>query len=177
MNGSQNVTAGSERRPKGIYKHVVAADGERWLFRRSPAFIAIMVAVFMAAGIFLALIPLSFLKPGVAEIWLVIVSVFPFGLNFWPFPWPTDSIVLKVDRGGRVCFGGRQLCAAGTVRSVFITTKRARLADWQTYLRLEDGTFVCIPPPYLGDFELGEYARPLGEELARALGVGLIESA
>jgi len=177
MNRSQNVTTVSERRPKGIYKHVIAAGAERWVFRRSTAFIAIMLGVFMAAGIFLALIPLSFLKPGVAEIWLVIVSVFPFGLNFWLFPWPTDSIVLEVDRGGRVCFGGRQLCAAGTVRSVFITTKRAKVADWQTYLRLEDGTFVCIPPPYLGDFELGESACPLGEELAKALGVELKESA
>ena len=176
MSGSQNITAGSERKPKAIYKHVVAGDAERWVFRRSPAFDALVVGMFMVAGMFFFLIPLFFLKPGVAEIWLLIVSVFPFGLSFWPFPWPTDFIVLKVYPDGRVGFNRRPICAAGSVRAVFITTLRARLADWEVYLQLNDGNFVRVPPPYFGDFELREHTRPLGEELANALKVELKES-
>jgi hypothetical protein len=175
MSGSQKITAGSERKPKAIYKHVVAGDAERWVFRRSAAFDALVVGMFMVAGIFFFLIPLTFLKPGLAEIWLVIVSVIPFGLSSWPFPWPSDFIVLKVYPDGRVGFNRRQLCAAGSVRAVFIATVRP-LADWEVYLHLDDGTFVRVPPPYLGDFELREQACPLGEELAKALKVELKES-
>lgn len=175
MSSFQNVTAGSERKSKAIYKHMVAGDAQRWVFRRSLALDVLVVGMFMVAGIFF-LIPLSFLKPGVAEIWLVIVSVFPFGLSFWPFPWPTDFIVLKVYPDGRVSFNRRQICAAGSVRAVFITTMRARLADWGVYLQLDDGNFVRVPPPYFGDFELREHTRPLGEELAKALKVELKES-
>jgi hypothetical protein len=179
MNGSQNVTAGSERRPKAVYKHAIAADGERWVFRRSTAFIAIMFGVAFTGAVILGTwILFLCVESGISTVWLwvvfVLLDMLAYGLNF--LPWPTGSITLKVGRDGRVCFGRRELCPAGTVRAVFVTTMRAKVADWQTFLELDGGTFVSVPPPYFGDFELGEHARPLGEELAKALGVDVKES-
>jgi hypothetical protein len=103
--------------------------------------------------------------------------MFLYGLSIPTWPWSIDSIVLKVERDGRVRFGRRQLCAAGSVRAVFITTLKPKIRDWQTYLKLDEETFVPVPPPYLGDYELGEDVRSLGEELAKALGVEVKECA
>jgi len=165
--------ANSEPRRKGIYKHLVVADGERWVFRRSPAFLAIMFGVLMTAG--LLVVPwvlLFFMSQGISEIWFLVVfallDILGYALSFLPWPWSTNSIV---ERDGRVRFGRRQLCAPGSVRAVFVTTLRPEMAGWQTYLQLGEDTFVSVPPPYFGDYELGEDAHPLGEELGKALGV------
>jgi hypothetical protein len=188
MAGSQNIPVNSQPGAKSIFKHLVTAEGELWVFRRSPAFIAIMFAVFIACFATLGAVAIFLLiRAGISEAWLgpiiFLLMIFPWELFLFPlttgrngdWPWPASSTTLKADRGGGVRFGKRQVCPAGSVQAVWITTARPKVADWQTYLELDGGNFVSVPPHYFGDFELGEHARPLGEELANALGVELKE--
>jgi len=167
-----------ERQPNrnAIYKHVVTAEGEHWKFRRSPAFMAIMFVLFLL-GVVISIVLVTHLLGSLVEervmFAILLLALFPVDLLVISWDtglWPRSSITLGVDRAGRVCFGKRELCPAGTVRAVCIATRRRKLADWQVYLELEGGNDVLVPPAYFGDFELGEHARPLGEELANALG-------
>jgi hypothetical protein len=176
-----------ESKRKAIYKHLVTPGGECWEFRRSPAFMAIISVLFLTCILMLGFLAVTVLEEaGVGERWVyplaILLAWFPFELVFlpwdtWFWPWPNCSTTLTVECGGRVCFGKRELCPAGTVQAVCIACKRRRVTDWQAYLELAGGDSVGVPPPYFGDFELGEHARPLGEELAKALGVPLTESA
>jgi hypothetical protein len=170
-----------EREPNlnAIYKHLATPGGEHWKFRRSTAFLIIVWLLFIACILVLGMLAIQLLaKHGVSDKWVWPLFFISFWLEFVVALWPrtTGSTTLTVNRTGRVCFGKRELCPAGTVRAVCIAMRRRKVADWQVYLELEGGNDVLVPPAYLGDFELGEHARPLGEELANALGVPVTES-
>src|SRR5262249_34733762 len=92
----------------------------------------------------------------------------------------TRHTALTVEPGGRVCYGERQLCAAGTVRAVRIAEARTgEVGDCEVYLELDGGVLVSLslPSPYFGVSKTRERALAFARQLARALRVGVTESA
>jgi hypothetical protein len=89
----------------------------------------------------------------------------------------TRRTPLTAEPGGRVCFGARELCAAGAVRSVRIADARGgEGGDCEVCLELDDGRLVYLPGIYFGSFKQREDARPFAEKLAAALRVKVTDS-
>jgi hypothetical protein len=91
--------------------------------------------------------------------------------------WLTRRTPLSIESGGRVSYGERELCAAGTVRAVRIAASRGGEAgDCEVVLELAGGKMLSIPSQYFAGFKSREHARPFAAELAQALGVQVQES-
>src|SRR5262249_19887403 len=118
-----------------------------------------------------------------AGIWFVAVFCFLLagllaGCALWA--WWTRNTALIIERDGRVCYGERELCAAGTVRAVRIAqSPRGEVGDCDVYLELDGGKLVSLslPSPYFGVSKTRDRARVFAEQLARVLRVGVIETA
>lgn len=96
------------------------------------------------------------------------------GLGVWA--WRTRRTPLTVGRGGRVCYGERELCAAGTVRSVRIApSPGGEAGDCEVCLELDWGKLVSVPSQYFAGFGMKEQAHPFAKALATALEVGVAE--
>src|SRR4051794_12531072 len=104
---------------------VVTWDGERWLFRPSGLFVAFLIAMLTVGVAFCVVLAVSFFRgfgAGSLGVWLGVSCLLFAGLftGMVVWAWWTRDTPLTVERGGRVCFGARELCAAGTVRAVRI---------------------------------------------------------
>jgi hypothetical protein len=159
-----------------------ARDGERWVFHPSALHVVLLVTGFAAGSFFCIFLAVMVLKKAGD------VLVVGFGTLFFlaagllvvlaAWAWRTRRTPLTIERGGRVCYGERELCAAGTVRTVRIAPSAGGEAgDCEVYLELNGGKLVSFPSQYFGGFGTNARARPFAEALAAALGVGVAESA
>ncbi len=90
--------------------------------------------------------------------------------------WRTRRTPLRIESGGRVSYGERELCAAGTVQAIRIAASRGDASDCEVGLELTEGKTVSIPSLYFAGFTARWQARPFATELAKALGVQVTES-
>ncbi len=91
--------------------------------------------------------------------------------------WRTRNTPLNVENGGRVSYGKKELCAAGTVRCVrIVPSPGGEVGDCEVRLEQVDGKLVAIPSQYFAGFKSYAHARPFAEEFAKALRVEVTES-
>jgi hypothetical protein len=152
-------------------------EADRWVFVPSPTFVLLMVGAFGAGSAFLVYLSTLFFRS--ANLWIggifLLAASLSASLGFRA--WRTRRIPIKVEFGGRVSYGERELCAAGTVRAVRIAASHGGEAnDCEVCLELTGGKLVSIPSQYFAGFKAREHALPLAEELAEALGVQVTES-
>ena len=162
--------------------YVVKRKADRLVFTPSPIFVIMMVGGFGGGSAFLVyLSTLFFRRVGTASpnLWwfgalFLLAAALPAGLGIRA--WRTRRIPLSIERGGRVTYGERELCAAGTVRAVQIARLRGdETFEYQVCLELDEGKLVSIQPQYFAGYRTAEQARPFAAELAAALGVQVKE--
>lgn len=91
--------------------------------------------------------------------------------------WRTRNTPLNVENGGRVSYGEKELCAAGSVRSIrIVPSLGGEVGDCEVRLELADGSQVAIPSQYFAGFRSRKHARPFAAEFAKVLGVQVTES-
>ena len=91
--------------------------------------------------------------------------------------WRTRNTPLKVENGGRVSYGEKELCAPGTVRCVrIVPSPTGEVGDCEVWLEQADGKLVAIPSQYFAGFKSYAHARPFAAEFAKALRVEVTES-
>ena len=91
--------------------------------------------------------------------------------------WRTRNTPLNVENGGRVSYGKKELCAAGTVRCVrIVPSPGGEVGDCEVWLEQQDGKLVAIPSQYFAGFKSYAQARPFAAEFAKVLRVEVTES-
>ena len=142
-----------------------------------PFYGRFMAGMFGAGSVFLVYLSTTFFRQTATAIFgaiLLLVAAYSAGLGIRA--WRTRRTPLRIERGGRVTYGERELCAAGTVRAVQIA--RSRLSeefDYEVCLELDEGKLVSIQPQYFALYKTAMQARPFATELADALGVQVTE--
>jgi hypothetical protein len=90
--------------------------------------------------------------------------------------WRQRTTPLLVERNGRVSYGNRECCAAGSVDRVCIAADPAgEHGDCRVVIEQTGGIVVPLPLPYFGTISQREVARVLARELAAALNVECVE--
>jgi hypothetical protein len=157
---------------------IVKRRDDRWEFVPSTTFASLMVGGFVAGSAIYLYISTYFIRSANP---LMGVTVLLAGVLIGAMAiraWRTRNTPLNVENGGRVSYGERTLCAAGTVRSVRIVPSfGGELGDCEVRLELADGSQVAIPSQYFAGFRSRKHARPFAAEFAKALGVRVTESA
>lgn len=146
----------------------------------SPLFAGAMIGGFGAGSAFLIYLATLFLLrsgPAVANslvgACLLLAACFSAALGLRA--WRSRLTPLSIDPAGRVCYGARELAAAGTVQSVRIAPAcGGEAGDAEIRLELIDGRQVSIPSQYFAVATSHEHARPFAAELAKALRVQAI---
>jgi hypothetical protein len=162
--------------------YVFKRDGDQCTFVLSPAFSGLMVGMFGAGSLFmLYLSSIFFLHAGEvsAKWWIGAIFILVAGLSgfFATRAWSTRRTPLSIERGGRVNYGERELCAAGSVRAVRIAaSRRGEAYDCEVALEVAGGEMVFIPSQYFAVFGAREQARPFAAKLAEVLEVPVTES-
>jgi len=159
-------------------QYVVTPEGKRWVFAPDQMLAAWIVSCLAGGSALFVYLAMAY-----TGIWFVSVILFLLaGLlaagALWA--WCTRHTALTVESGGRVCYGKRELCEAGTVRAVRIAEARTgEVGDCEVHLELDGGKLVSLslPSPYFAIPKTRERARALAGQLARALGVAVTESA
>ena len=127
-------------------------------------------------------LPLEHIFPALqasANWWIGAIFVLVAGLSavFATRAWRTRSTALSIECGGRVSYGKRELCAAGSVRGVRIAASRSgERDDCAVALEVAGGELVFIPSQYFAVFGAREQARPFAAKLAELLKVPVTES-
>jgi hypothetical protein len=162
--------------------YVVRRKADRWVFVPSPTFTALMVGGFGAGSAFLIYLSTIFFRrtgAASANLWCddaILLLVAGLSAAVGIRAWPTRCTPLNIEFGGRVSYGERELCAAGTVRAARIAPSRGSEAgDCDVVLELAR-KMVSIPSQYFAVFNARAHARPFAAKLAEALGVKVTES-
>jgi hypothetical protein len=162
----------------GPTRYVVTREGERWVFRPDPLLVGLLVGVFTGGSAFLVTLAIVYAGMWFVSLILLLLAGLLAGGALWA--WWTRHTPLTVESGGRVCYDGRELCAAGSVRAVGIAEARTgEVGDCEVYLELEGGKRVSLsrPSPYFVVPKPRGQARAFAGQLARLLGVGVTEFA
>ena len=158
-------------------RYVVKREAGGCEFFPPPLFGRSMAGMFGAGSIYLVYLSTAFFRRTATAIFgaiLLLVAALPAGLGIRA--WRTRRTPLSIERGGRVTYGQRELCATGTVRAVQIARLRGDEAfDYEVRLELDEGKLVSIQPQYFVGYRTALQARPFAEELAAALGVQVTE--
>jgi hypothetical protein len=156
---------------------VKRGEAGRWLFVPSSTFVKLMIGGFGTGCAFLVYLSTLFFRA--VNPWFGVIFLLVAGLSagLGIRAWRTRRTPLSIEVGGRVSYGERELCAAGSVRAVRIVLSRGGEAnDCDVCLELAGGELVSIPSVYFPGFKSREHARPFAAELAQALGVQVTES-
>jgi len=158
--------------------YVVKREADRYVFVPSPLFGSLMAGGFGAGSAFLIYLSTMFFRRRDTAFFgaiCLLVAALPACLGIRA--WRTRCTPLSIERGGRVTYGEREICAAGTVRAVRIAPSRVGEAnDCEVCLELNAGILVLIPSQYFAYFRTAAQARPFATELADALRVQVVES-
>jgi len=161
--------------------YVVRRETDRWLFVPSRTLVGLMTFGFAAVSVFMLYLSTMFfthaITPVPTNLFGPILLLSSGLLAFWAVrAWRTRHIPLSVENGGRVCYGDKELCASGTVRSVRIVDSHGgEVGDCEVVLDLADGERVYLPSRYFAGFKSRKQARPFAAKLAEALTVPLTE--
>lgn len=162
--------------------YVVSRDADQWVFVPSRTFAGGMIGGFGAGSAFMVYLSTIFFRhAGVifADLWIGAIFLLVAGLSavLAIRAWRTRRTPLRIESNGRVSYGERELCAAGTVRAVRISGARGgEASDCEVGLELAEGRTVSIPSQYFAGLTAPALARPFAAELAKALGVQVTES-
>jgi hypothetical protein len=157
---------------------VVKRRDDGWEFVPSTTFASLMIGGFVAGSALYLYLSTHFIRSANpligATLLLAGVLIAAMAIRAWR----TRNTPLNVQNGGRVSYGERELCAAGSVRSVRIVPSiGGEVGDCEVRLELADGSQVAIPSQYFAGFRSRKHARPFAAEIAKALGVQVTESA
>jgi hypothetical protein len=160
--------------------YVVKREADRWVFVPSPLFAGLMIAGFGAGSAFMVYLSTIFFRrtgrtsANFGAIFLVVAGL----CASWAIlAWRTRRTPLSIETGGRVSYGERELCAAGTVRAVrIVESVGGEPGDSEVVLEVARGKMVSIPSRYFASFKSREHARPFAAKLAQALEVQVLES-
>jgi hypothetical protein len=90
--------------------------------------------------------------------------------------WRLRRIPLTIEHSGRVSYDDKELCPAGSVRTVQILSDPQGSGECKVVLEQIDGRRVDLDGPYFGAVAQREAANVLAEELAKALKVTVVEA-
>jgi hypothetical protein len=166
---------------ENLTPYVFKREAERCVFVPSNAFAGLSVGMFAGGSLFmLYLSSIFFRHPDAtsAHFWVgaifVLVAVYSASLATWA--WRRRSTPLSIEVGGRVIYGERQLCAAGTVRAVRVAEARACDGDeCEIALELADGSKVHLPSQYFGGYRPRAHIRPFAAKLGEVLEVPVVQ--
>lgn len=162
--------------------YILKRDGDKCTFVPSSAFSGLMVGMWGAGSLFMLYLSTIFFRhagEASANWWIGAIFVLVAGLSAtWATrAWSTRRTPLNIERGGRVSYGERELCVAGSVRAVRIAASRGGEAyDCEVALEVVGGELVYIPSQYFAVFGAREQARPFAAKLAEVLKVPVTES-
>jgi hypothetical protein len=88
--------------------------------------------------------------------------------------WRTGRTPLTIERSGRICFGEKELCPAGEVRTVRLVRAPGGDDGYDVCFELNDGTRKVLPGFAYGS---RENALAFAREVARELHVNVEEAA
>jgi hypothetical protein len=157
---------------------VVKRRGDGWEFVPSTTFASLMIGGFVAGSALYLYLSTYFIRSAnpLIGVTLLLAGVLIAAMAIRA--WRTRNTPLNVENGGRVSYGEKELCAAGTVRSVrIVPSLGGEVGDCEVRLELADGSQVAIPSQYFAGFRSRKHARPFAAEFAKALGVQVTESA
>jgi hypothetical protein len=155
-------------------------DG-RWEVYLSPLVVSVIMTACAVVGGFTAYHMATFFlegggpEDGMVGLGLFLITGCVISLAVWF--WQTGGIPLAVESSGRVVYGDQELCPAGAVSAVRIAPARGGDGDFGVRLELRGGILVDLPSTYFAHFGTPEQTRMFAQELARALGVEVHESA
>jgi len=157
--------------------YVVKRRDDGYEFVPSSTYSTLMVVGFAAGSVFLIYLYALFFQS--ANPWLsatpILAAVLIAAMAIRA--WRTRRTPLKVENGGRVSYGEKELCAAGTVRCVrIVPSLGGEVGDCEVWLEQADGKLVAIPSQYFAGFKSYAHARPFAAEFAKALQVEVTES-
>jgi hypothetical protein len=162
--------------------YIFKRDGDRYTFVPSSTFSGLMVGMFGAGSLFILYLSTIFFRHAgevSADLWIgaIFVLVAGLGATLAIRAWSTRRTPLNIECGGRVSYGERELCAAGSVRSVRIAASRGgERYDCEVALEVAGQELVYIPSQYFAVFGAREQARPFAAKLAEVLKVPVTES-
>ncbi|HEY6298617.1 MAG TPA: hypothetical protein VIW95_03150 [Candidatus Binatus sp.] len=157
---------------------IVKRRGDGFEFVPSTTFASLMIGGFVAGSAIYLYLSTYFIRSAnpLIGVTLLLAGVLIAAMAIRA--WRTRNTPLNVENGGRVSYGERELCAAGTVRSVrIVPSLGGEVGDCEVRLELADGSQVAIPSQYFAGFRSRKHARPFAAEFAKALGVQVTESA
>jgi hypothetical protein len=153
--------------------YVVKREEGRCAIVPSRLHAGLMAGLFGAGSAFLVYLSTLFFRRTDTTLFgalFLLAAVLPAGLGIRA--WRTRRTPLTIERGGRVSYGQRELCAAGTIRAIRIAPAGgARAIESEVCLELDGGKLVPLPSQYFAEFPASGHARPCARELAEALGV------
>ena len=159
--------------------YVLTREGDQWIFRPSRLLVALMVGCVgggSALCLYLSVIFLQTRRSVAMWIETICFSLAALFAGMAAWAWQTRRRPLTVGSNGRVCYGERELCAAGTVRSLRIApSPGGEAGDCQVCLELDGGKLISVPSPYFAGFGMKRQAQPFAKALAGALDVRLAE--
>ena len=152
------------------------ADG--WLFVPSRSFAGLATGLFAAGAAFMVYLSTIFFRAASSAFWFgfgfLAVAAYSAGLAVWT--WRRRHTPLRVEPGGRVSHGHRELAAPGSVRAIRIRTARGGDAgEYEVSLEIAGGRDVFLPEPYFARYATRHGARPFAAKLAELLGVSLVD--
>ena len=150
----------------------VTREADRWVCRPSSLFVRFSVLLGASMSAFLGYIAWTFFRDGRRDenVWvgtvILVLAVFLSGLAVWR--WSMGRTALIVERSGRVCYGEKELCSAGEVRTVRLVPSPGGEDGYDVCLVLHEGTRKLVPGLAYGSRET---ACAFAQELAAELGV------
>ena len=156
-------------------------EADRYTVVPSSTFAGLMVGMFAAGCVFMLYLSSIFLlHAGSVSADLVIGAIFVlvagYSASLAAHAWRTRATPLSVESNGRVSYGERELCPAGSVRSVRIATSRREAYDCEVALEVAGGELVYVPSQYFATFGTREQARQFAAKLAQVMEVPVTES-
>ena len=136
--------------------------------------------MFIGGSLFMVYLSTIFfreLRVSAANLWIggIFLAVAAFSASLAVRAWRSRRTPLIVAAGGRVSYGDRELCAAGTVEAVQIVEERSGEGGCEVGFEAA-GKTVFVPSQYFAHFGAREHARPLAILLANTLNVHVKET-
>jgi hypothetical protein len=149
----------------------VTREADRWVCRPSTLFVHFSVLLGAGMSAFLVYLAWTFFRDDRKDenVWvgtvILVLAVFVSGLAVWR--WLMGRTALIVERSGRVCYGAKELCSAGEVRTIRLVPLPGE-DGYDVCLVLHEGTRRVVPGFAYGS---REGACAFAQELAAELGV------
>jgi hypothetical protein len=163
--------------------YIFKREADRCVFLPSPAFSRVSVGMFAGGSLLMLYLSSIFFRDlgaAPARFWIgaIFVAVACYSATLAARSWSERNTPLSIEAGGRVRYGQRELCAAGTVHAVrLIGARGGERNECEIALELVDGTKVHLPSQYFGIYRPRLHARPFAAKLAQELKVPVTESA